>query len=109
YRALNRFITHYLVHINKEEEYIQPALWFVCTGDELWTAMGRILASLSPQEAMQELSLIIPADNVDGLAELYLVAKDAIPPEGYKAACDLAQRLLNPPVWDSLKSRIGVE
>jgi iron-sulfur cluster repair protein YtfE (RIC family) len=35
YRALNRFITHYLVHINKEEEYIQPALWFVCTGDEL--------------------------------------------------------------------------
>jgi len=108
YRALNRFITHYLAHINKEEEYIQPALWFVCTGDELWTAMGRILASLSPQEAMHDLSFIIPADNVDGLTEQYLVAKDAIPPEGYKAACDLAQRLLSPPVWDSLKLRIGV-
>ena len=71
--------------------------------------MGRILASLSPLEAMQELSLIIPADNVDGLAELYLAAKDAIPPEGYKAACDLAQRLLSPSVWNSLKFRIGVQ
>jgi len=108
YRALNRFITHYLVHINKEEEYIQPALWFVCTGDELWKAMCKILASLSPQQAMQDLSIIIPADNIDGLVELYLVAKDAIPPEGFKAACDLAQRLLSPPVWDSLKLRIGV-
>jgi hypothetical protein len=109
YRALNRFITHYLVHINKEEEYIQPALWFVCTRDENWTAVSRILASLSPQEAMQELSLIIPADNVDGITELYLVAKDSIPPEGYKAACDLAKHLLSPPIWNSLKSRLGVE
>jgi len=109
YRALNRFICHYLVHINKEEEYIQPALWFVCTGDELWTAMSRILASLRPQQAMQELSIIIPADNVDGLAELYLVAKDSIPPQGYKAACELAQHLLSPPIWNNLKSRIDVE
>jgi hypothetical protein len=79
YRALNRFISFYFVHINKEEEHIQPALWAVCTGDELWTAMGRILASLSPQEAMYDLNLIIPADNAEGLAELYLVAKDSIP------------------------------
>lgn len=69
--------------------------------------MGRILASLSPQDAMQDLNMIIPADNIDGLAELYLVAKDSIPPEGFKAACDLAQRLLSPQVWDSLKSRIA--
>jgi hypothetical protein len=109
YRALNRFIAHYLVHINKEEEYIQPALWFVCTGDELRTAMSKILASLSPEEAMQELSIIVPADNVDGLAELYLVAKESIPPEGFKAACDLAQRLLSPADWDSLKLHIGVK
>lgn len=27
YRALNRFISFYLGHINKEEEYIQPAIW----------------------------------------------------------------------------------
>jgi len=109
YRALNRFISFYLVHINKEEEYIQPALWFVCTRDENWTAVSRILASLSPQEAMQELSMIIPADNVDGLAELYLVAKDSLQPQGYKAACDLAQHLLSPPIWNNLKSRIGIE
>ncbi len=106
YRALNRFISFYLVHINKEEEYIQPALWTVCTGDELWTTMGRILAGLSPQEAMRDLNMMIPADNIDGLSELFLVAKDFIPPEGFKAACDLAQRLLNPAAWASLKSRI---
>ena len=109
YRDLNRFICHYLVHIKKEEEYIQPTLWFVCTGDELWTALSRILASLSPQEAMQDLSIIIPADNIDGLVELYLVAKDAISSEGFKAACDLAQHLLSPTIWNSLKSSIGVE
>jgi hypothetical protein len=106
YRALNRFIAFYLVHINKEEEYVQPALWAVCTEDELRMILGRILASLSPKDAMQDLNMIIPADNVDGLAELYLVAKDSIPLEGFKAACDLAQNLLSPQVWDSLKSRI---
>jgi hypothetical protein len=109
YRALNRFISFYLVHINKEEEYIQPALWAVCTEDELWMALSRILASLSPQEAMQDLSMILLADNIDGLVELYLVAKGSISPDGFKAACDLAQRLLSPLVWGSLKSHIGVE
>ena len=55
YRAMNRFISFYPVHINKEEEYTQPALWSVCTEDELGTTMGRILASLNLQEAMYDL------------------------------------------------------
>lgn len=107
YRALNRFISFYLIHINKEEEYIQPALWSICTEDELRTTMGRILASLSPQEAMFDLNIIIPADNVNGLADLFLVAKNSIPPEGFKAACQLAQSLLSPPAWERLRSRIA--
>ena len=42
-------------------------------------------ASLSPQEAMRGPSMILSADNIDGLVELYLVSRDSIPPDCIKA------------------------
>jgi len=35
YRAWNRFISFYFMHINEEEENVQPTLWKICADKEL--------------------------------------------------------------------------
>jgi len=109
YRAFNRFITFYLAHTDKEEERVQPALWALCTGEELGIAYGKILASQTPKEVVQNLTIMISAMNINELTYLFTAAKRAAPPEMLRVARDIAARTLDPRAWDAIRSRAGLD
>ena len=109
YLALNRFISFYLAHIDKEEESIQPALYIVCTKEELGSTFSKLVANQTPQELMYNLSINIPAQTIGELTERFKMAKSSMPPAAFKAACELAQSLLDPKTWATLKLHVGIE
>jgi iron-sulfur cluster repair protein YtfE (RIC family) len=106
YRGFNRFISIYLAHINKEEEVIQPSLWKLCTSGELLNVFNTIIASMEPQMLMLNLSIMIPAMNIDERTILLKGIKASAPPEAYKGVTALAQRVLSPEEWDELKGHL---
>jgi hypothetical protein len=109
YLALNRFISFYLAHIDKEDERIQPTLWVVCTNEELGATFSKMVASQSPQELMYNLSIMIPALNIEELTGRIAMAKSSMSPTAFKEVCELAQSLLDPQTWSTLKLRVGIE
>lgn len=109
YLAFNRFIAFFLTHINEEEEHIQPTLWDLCTFEELDTAEMTLIASQKPEEAKENLEMILSSANLDDLADLLGRAKAHVPPEVAQGVFRLAEGILNSRDWAALKSRIGIK
>jgi hypothetical protein len=105
YRGLNRFIASYLVHVDKEEEVIQPMLWRICTEKELASTYNTILSSMEPEELMMNLEIMIPAMNIYERSMILSNAKK-MGPEIFNQISSLAERVLIPEDWMELKKRI---
>jgi hemerythrin-like domain-containing protein len=108
YLAFNRFISFFLIHIDQEEEQIQPALWNLCTGEELETAWRAILSNQTPQEAIENLGMILSSVDVDEMGNLLAFAKASLPAEQFKLGSEYAQSVLDPDDWSTLRDRLGV-
>ena len=108
YRAWNRFVSFYFIHINEEEENVQPTLWKLCTNEELANTFRTILASQKPNELKYNLEIMLPAMNLDERAEIINAAQAGAPPEMFQAVLKLAEQVLSPDEWTALKSKIGI-
>lgn len=108
YRALNRFIAYFMMHIDDEEEHAQPTLWSLCTYDELLAAWGEIIASLTPEQATESLEMLIPAANQEELVNLFAAIREGAPPELFENATTIAAQLLSKQDWAALKARFGM-
>lgn len=108
YRALNRFISGYLVHINKEEEEIQPALWRLATEDELTGVLGGYLSGMrdiTPEEAGHLLKMMVPAYDPEELSIVFERA-EAAPPEAKRMLYALTESMLSAEELASVKRRL---
>ena len=108
YLAFNRFISFFLIHIDQEEEQIQPALWNLCTSEELETAWRAILSNQTPQEAIENLGMILSSVDVDEMGNLLAFAKASLPTEQFKLGSEYAQSVLDADDWSTLRDRLGV-
>lgn len=108
YRGLNRFTADYLVHIDKEEEIIQPFLWNLCTDEELAKAYGALISSMELGELMMFLKIMFPAMNIYERAKMIESSKQ-IGPEAYNKILQLAEQVLESDEWQELKSRMKKE
>ncbi|MDM7998939.1 MAG: hemerythrin domain-containing protein [Dehalococcoidia bacterium] len=109
YLAFNRFISFFLIHIDQEEEQIQPALWNLCTAEELETAWQAILNNQTPQEAMENLGMILSSADVDELGNLLAFAKASLPAERFDVGSKYAQSVLDDHDWSTLRDRLGAK
>ena len=109
YMAFNRFVAFFMTHIDEEEEHIQPTLWDLCTFEELDTAEMTLIASQKPEEARENLEMILTSANLHDLADLLGRAKADVPPEMVQAVFQLAESILDARDWAALKSRIGIK
>lgn len=107
YLALNRFISFFFIHMDQEEECIQPALWRLCTVEELETVWKAIIANQTPGEAMENLGMILSSANLDELTHLLLFAKASLPSDRFEFGLEFAQSVLAPHDWSRLKPRVG--
>ncbi len=109
YLAWNRFMSFYLNHIDYEEEYAMPTLRNLCTYDELVDARGKILGNQEPKSMMYSLEMILPALNP---TERFLVLSQGLksmPPEASQGALKIAEHVLTPEDWLSLKKKLKLE
>jgi hemerythrin-like domain-containing protein len=106
YRAWSRFISFYLDHIDFEEDHVMPLLWKLCTDDELAGRFRQIVTDLTPNQLMYNLEIILPALNP---AERFMTLKmgqTTMPTEAFQAVLNLAERVLSPEDWASLKAML---
>jgi hemerythrin-like domain-containing protein len=106
YRAWSRFISFYLDHIDFEEDHVMPLLWKLCTHDELAGRFRQIVTDLTPNQLMYNLEIILPALNP---AERFMTLKmgqTTMPTEAFQAVLNLAERVLSPEDWASLKAML---
>lgn len=107
YLAFNRFILFFLIHIDQEEEQVQPLLWNLCTVEELETAWRAIIAGQTPEEAAENLDMILSSANLDELTNLLTFARTSLPPDRLRLGLEFAQNVVDPKDWSILKPRVG--
>jgi len=106
YRAWNRFLSFYIMHINKEEEQVTPLLWKLCTNEELAAAFKAIMASQKPDELRMDFEMMLPAINLYERVEMIGAGRASMPPEAFQGFLKLTERLLSPEEWTTLKSKL---
>ncbi|HVP16712.1 MAG TPA: hemerythrin domain-containing protein [candidate division Zixibacteria bacterium] len=107
YRGWNRFISFYFMHINEEEENVQPMLWKICTAKELDEAHKAMIASQSPEELKYDLQIMLPAMNLHERPEIFYAARVSMPPQVFQGLLKVAEQLLSSKDWAALKLEIG--
>jgi len=108
YRALNRFSSFYLAHVDREQEGKQVTLWAHYSDEVLAAAFGRILAAQTPPEMMMNLGHMLPAMNPAERIGLLGMAKAGMPPAAFNAAAELAGRVLSPADWADVRKKLGI-
>ncbi len=108
YRAMNRFISFYLAHIDKEEESVQVTLWAHYSDEVLSAAYGRMIAALKPAELMLNLGHMLPAMDPAEREAILGMAKAAMPPAAFAAVTELAGKVLAPGDMAALRERLGI-
>jgi len=106
YLAWNRFTSFYFIHIDYEEEYVMPMLWKLCTSEELGDVFRKVMAGQTPKELMENLGMMLPAMNPLERAMLLNQARATMPPEAFQAALKLAEHVLTPEDFASLKTSL---
>jgi hemerythrin-like domain-containing protein len=106
YLAFNRFIAFFLNHIDGEEEHYEPALRNFCTAEELENVEISLIASQKPEEALQNLQMMLAAASVEDLAELIARARAGLPPEAIQGGFQLAQSMLSAQNFALLKTKV---
>lgn len=106
YLAWNRFIVFYFNHIDYEEEYAATSLSRLCTNEELFNVFKQVMADQTPQQLMGNLSMMLPAMSPAERAMILNQAKAAMPPEAFQGVLKLAEHVLTPEDWSTLKAMI---
>jgi hemerythrin-like domain-containing protein len=107
YHAWCRFTSFYLIHIDGEDEYIQPTLWRLCTDQELMKVFSDIIAYQKPEELMFVLGMMLPAMAPKERVELMAGARGMMPPPAFQGVMDMARRVLSPTEYQRLKDGLG--
>jgi len=109
YRAWNRFIAFYFMHINREEEQIMPVLWKLCTVEELAETHRLMITNQTQEELVEDFEMILPNANLQERVEILgTVQVVTMPPEAYQEFLKLAERILEPNDWTTLKTKLGL-
>ncbi len=104
YLAWNRFVAFYLMHIDTEEERVQPELWRLCSDAEVRAMLGKILGAESPEQLALDVAMMLPAMTRSERVELVGSMANP-PPEVVRMLNDISRRALSPDDYADLKVR----
>ncbi len=107
YRAWSRFTAFYLMHIDKEEEQAMPILWKLCTVKELAETHRLMITDQKQDELVEDFEMILPNANPQERVEILGMLRVMMPSEAYQEFLNLAERLLTPEDWTTLKMELG--
>lgn len=99
----------YLSHIDYEEETVMPALWKLCTDDELTNTARKLLGDQAPKEIMDNLEMILPAMNPTERVSILNRGRATLPQEAFQAVLKIAEQVLSSEEWSLLKKMLKLE
>jgi hypothetical protein len=103
--AYNDFLASYLAHMLYEENAMQAAFWEHCTDDEIRGLHGKIQGTIPPARFGEWLEIMLPAMNLDERAEMLGGIKMGAPEPAFRAACDVAARVLGQGAFAAVRAR----
>ena len=109
YLAWNRFLSFYFDHINYEEEYVMPTLWKLCTSDELVDTFRKVLADQTTKELVDSYGMMLPATSSAERVMILKRGQAVMTPETFQGTLKVAEHVLAPDEWDSLKKKLKLE
>lgn len=105
YRALNRFIAHYLTHIN-EEEYMMQNLWEVCTEPELKGIMIAFQTYDGREKDHNWLETHLTAMSQDEQQLLFKSTQLMVPDNIFTTMCQLTENILGVDRWKQIAAQL---
>jgi 3-phenylpropionate/trans-cinnamate dioxygenase ferredoxin subunit len=108
YRAWSRFVAFYFMHINREEEQIMPALWKLCTVEELAEIHKSMIINQTHEQLVEDFKMMLPNANLQEQVEILGSVRATLSPEEYQGFLKLAEQLLGPKNWGNLKTELGL-
>jgi hemerythrin-like domain-containing protein len=107
YRSWSRFIAFYFMHINREEEQIMPALWKLCTVEELAETHKLMITDQKWEELVEDFEMILPSANLQERVEILGTLRVLMSSQEHQEFLKLAKRLLAPNDWTDLKTQLA--
>jgi len=105
YRALQRFISRYLDHMD-EEERTMTKLWQSCTKEELQEVLLQMRSSMTEEQELEELRDIVPALAPHERVSLFQTLSKGLNSERYSDAWTLAEEILPAQEYSDLRERM---
>jgi hypothetical protein len=106
--GLTWFTAEHLQHQEFEEFEAMVMLSQYVSADELRTIDHAIVASIPPEQMAKAAAYMLPAMNVEDQTELYAGARAGAPPEVFQGMLVLAETVLEPERYQSLRTRLAV-
>jgi nitrite reductase/ring-hydroxylating ferredoxin subunit len=106
YRAWNRFVAFYFMHINREEEQVMPTLWKLCTVEELAGIHKLMINNQSHEQLVEDFKMMLPNANLKEQVEILGSVRAMLSSEEYQGFLKLAEQLLGPKSWANLKTEL---
>ena len=107
YRHLALFVAENFLHMQVEETAHNEALWAAYGDAEIGGIEQRIVASLSPDEAMLVVRWMTPALPPMERAGWFGAMRQNMPPEVFAGVMDIARRVLDDTAWAKLTRALG--
>jgi hypothetical protein len=106
-REANEFFAFYLVHLNKEEVTIVPAMKEHFTDEQMQAMQGRIIASLPPERLACLLRWMLPSLTTSELTQLLTGVKRGPTPQALPFINAIGMAHVDPARWTAVRERVG--
>jgi hypothetical protein len=108
YLGLASFTAEYLQHQEFEEFEVMVMLSQYLAPEELRAIDNAIVASIPPEQMAKSAAYMLPAMNIEDQTDLYAGARGGVPPEVFQGMLMLAESVLEPERYQTLRTRLGV-
>ena len=103
----NAYVGIYLGHLYRDETELQQALWDNLTDDELITMDAAIAKEVPPDRMGDWLAEMCASYNPDEISMILNIVKAEAPPEAFQGVVQLAESVMQPAMWEKVRTRIG--
>jgi len=107
-REANSFFAYYLVHMNREEEQLTPAMQAHMTDDQLRALRAKVQAGMDRQRLATFMEWVLPSLNVNELAGMFAGLRRGAPPEQLAFMTGIAAAHVPPERWAEARARAGL-
>ncbi|MGA8711016.1 MAG: hypothetical protein ACLP8Y_04420 [Thermoplasmata archaeon] len=107
-QEVNEFFAYYLVHMNKEEVSLVPAMREHFTDDQLRAMRSTIMRAMPRERFAAYLRWMLPSLTLNELTGMLTGIKQGAPPEMIEFVASVGAANVDPARWAEVRERVGL-